>query len=560
MELNKNKIIFFTLIFYFFIFGTIASFLIPPFQKPDEFAHFKKVVSLANFDWFCQKKQQPLNPNLYQVITNLQISLLPFNYNSKMPVELYKTPPIKGKSILFDIKEGCRFFDNFGYLIPVVVYKLTSFLSLNGFILFGLMRFLIFACSYTVLIYFILKGKNSFIKQISFFILALPMTINQLSAFSYDVGHLFFGLMFINLFFNFLEIKKLSWTSLTCLLVVFFLFIFSKALYESFFLLFFLISRKKLTSIGIKKEMFLLLIFMAIVVLRLSFYEKTGINLGNYDSTIQKEILLENPWRLFSILKKTYFDSFEFYVKSLIGILGWLDFHLDFFVYVFFVAIFGYIIGVNLKSIKITSGEAIIYFLLLISGLLGLFLGEFFYWTSPGASRIEGVQGRYLIIFLPFFSYLLIYLIRNIKYSFILIVFFLLILNLRSIYYRYYDYSVYARPTKDLLISKKRYILIKPRSEKIFTIKEKIIGACYGVYLKFKNKKFNSPVKVEIFDDKNKQVVYFLKEQVNNSQVAIGVSFPKTKFQKPVYIKVVNKYSLKSLIILDEAALNCIQD
>lgn len=54
----------------------IASFLIPPFQKPDEFAHFKKVVSLANFDWSCRKEKQPINPNLYQVIANPQIGVI----------------------------------------------------------------------------------------------------------------------------------------------------------------------------------------------------------------------------------------------------------------------------------------------------------------------------------------------------------------------------------------------------------------------------------------------------------------------------------------------------
>jgi len=51
-----NKKIAFLIFLYFLITGFFFSFLIPPFQKPDEFAHFKKTVSVANFDFFVRIK------------------------------------------------------------------------------------------------------------------------------------------------------------------------------------------------------------------------------------------------------------------------------------------------------------------------------------------------------------------------------------------------------------------------------------------------------------------------------------------------------------------------
>jgi len=121
-------------------------------------------------------------------------------------------------------------------------------------------------------------------------------------------------------------------------------------------------------------------------------------------------IFLENPWRFFSLLEKTYFDFFDDYVKSFIGVLGWLDFELDFFVYLFFLVFFGFIVGVFFKKINISKSQAFIYFFASFGTFFLILMAEFFYRTAPGASHIAGVQGRYLIILLPIFSYFLIFL------------------------------------------------------------------------------------------------------------------------------------------------------
>jgi len=137
---------------------------------------------------------------------------------------------------------------------------------------------------------------------------------------------------------------------------------------------------------------------------------------------------------------------------------------------------------------------------------------------------------------------------------------FLIFLNTRAIFYRYFDYSVYARLTRDLKTIKGNFILIKPKKQKILVINDNFNGACYGVYLKFKNKKFKAPVKVEVFDKKAKRVVYFLENHVTNLKEPVFAPFPKTKFQPPVYIKIINRYSNTPLRVFNKAALSCITD
>lgn len=141
----------------------------------------------------------------------------------------------------------------------------------------------------------------------------------------------------------------------------------------------------------------------------------------------------------------------------------------------------------------------------------------------------------------------------------LLIVLLILFLNIYSIYNRYYDFSVYAKPTLDLNTYKKNFIKIKPNQEKIFTITEQPQGACCGVYLRFKNKKFYAPIKVEVYDAKNNVIVYFTQNQITTREMVLS-NFTKKKFAAPIFVKVINKYSDKPLTMLDKVALNCIQD
>ncbi len=555
----KRKIVFVLFLGYLLIQGIIFSFIIPPFQKPDEFAHFKRMVSIVKFDFSCQNKFQLIPKKFYEVIDNVQINELRFKYNSKMPVSLYKSNVAKGE-VKYDISEGCRFKNWVGYLISIFYYKILTPLPLNGFILLGLIRFFTFLTVYVILIFYVLKIKDLFIRILIFFVLGLPMTLNQTTAVSYDVGHLFFGMFFLILFFRLKEEKEYTFSKLFFLIIIFLGFIFSKPLYEFFFLLFFLLEEKKFKNLFFKKNQLIFFFILPILIFKFLTINQTGKYLGNFDPRIQATILLSDPLRLIQIIEKTYFESITFYLKSIIGILGWLDFDLNFFLYFFFYGLMGFLIGFFVKKNKISPKEFLIYFLLLFLNIGYIFLGEFLYWTEPGASSVSGVQGRYFLIFIPFFFLILNFILQR---MFFFLTFFLLIfitfLNIKTIFKRYYDYSVYARLTLDLNSFKKAFIQIPPGGEKLIRLEEPVFGNCYSVLLRFKgNKFFKEPIKVEVYDKSNREVVYFIPSRVNYSEEATGIDFArKIKFNPPVFVKILNPYGKKSVTLLDKVALNC---
>lgn len=553
-----KKITIFLLIFYLIVSGLIFSFLIPPFQKPDEFAHFEKTISLVNLDIFCLQKKYSIPANLYEVFNSPEVRFIPFNNKSKMSTSLYRLPPKTDENKILNIKEGCRYKDNVGYIFAIISYSIFSSVPINGFILFGLMRFFIFIVTYTFLIYFILKIKNNFFQIISFFILSLPMTINQMSAFSYDVGHLFFGLIFLGLFFEVFNKKKFVAKDIFFLTLSYILFYFSKPFYDFYIFLFFLIPKEVFKKIKLNKMVFIFFLFVFILWVRIQNFHSSAVSLGLYDSRIQKEIIFENFVRFLSILITSLIDNFRFYTLSTIGILGWLDFELNFFVYFFFITLFGGIVFYFKDKIKFKKEEIIIYLLVAISIFFTIFVGEFLYWTVPGDDRISGVQGRYFIILIPLITLIFIYLSKKIIFTLIILLL-IIFLNIHFIYNRYYDFSVYAKPTINLNTYKKNFIKINPYQEKIFTITKQPKGACYGVYLLFKNRMFFAPIKVEIYDKENRVVVYFTQNQTTSREMVLS-KFNKRKFTAPIFVKVLNKYSDKPLIILDKVALNCIQD
>lgn len=142
MVLNNKlkKVLFVFFLIYLFFNGFIFSFLIPPFQKPDEFEHFKRTISVANLDLNCQKKKHLINKNLFLLVNNFYLKSLPFNYHFKMPFSLYRESVIQGKTVL-DVSKGCQFKDWIGYLITAFFIKFFPDYQLMVFCFLTLLDF-----------------------------------------------------------------------------------------------------------------------------------------------------------------------------------------------------------------------------------------------------------------------------------------------------------------------------------------------------------------------------------------------------------------------------------
>ncbi len=140
----------------------------------------------------------------------------------------------------------------------------------------------------------------------------------------------------------------------------------------------------------------------------------------------------------------------SFYIETLLGYFGWLDFQYDVFNY-FMVG--GLLVLFALRSIVdsrkrlLTNFELGIFWLFPIFNVFLLITLFYFSWTSPGSFVSEGVQGRY---FLPLVPFVMLGIIETILFvgkrrSMYLLTIGLLIIVLWSttdaVYKRYYDFS-----------------------------------------------------------------------------------------------------------------------
>jgi uncharacterized membrane protein len=473
-----------------------------------------------NFNFGCENKNVKIDSRLFEVYTNSHIRTAPFKYVYKIPRSDYKkifsTEKNFHKTITIEICD----LPNFPYLYHAFVLKLTTLLPFSGWYIIFTARFLIFLGIFIIIFLFLKKYSDEFISSIVFFILSIPMVIHQLTSFSYDAILILFTLLnFIYVFY--LRKKKIKIKDLILLFILYEGIFLSKSGYEFLAFTFFLIPIK---NINISKRfnsliyfLFFILILLSLAYIRFSFFNNVYL-IGNdtYSSPIyiNSYLIKRYPSFFIEVLSKTYDNLFKFYLESLIGIFGWLDYGLEYIVYITFISIFGFLIGYLSLSKKAINYRLnyfqIINLILLISASILNFL-VFFYitYSNKGEYLIKGVQGRYFISFLPFLIILIINLIHYLKRIFLIFIIFIILNSyIKSIYYRYFDY--YPLRKSEYQIEKVKLMsedYKKLDDELTFYLKVKRNYKISSIYLNFINKKYDFPIELQIFNNKNKPLV-----------------------------------------------------
>jgi len=280
------------------------------------------------------------------------------------------------------------------------------------------------------------------------------MTLHQISSFSYDTVHIMLGLTFFTLLISRDVINLPAGRQVTVstkyfkLFFVLFLFLLSKKLgYEAFFLLIFLI------PFEIKPVIISSLIFLPFYLLSktsgvhdLSYFSNNQI----FDPLRQLNFLLSNPMNIIKVLIVTTVQRFGFYLQSLIGIFGWLEYGLDPLSYLLYGLFFIYVIVETRHTLSLHKNKTILLSLTLIISYIFIILLGFVFYTVKGTLISGGIQGRYFIPFVPFIILLItqftqkinwpkIKMGNNVKNIFsILIIIYLMTATFYSVFKRYY--------------------------------------------------------------------------------------------------------------------------
>ena len=448
-----NVIVFFLIPVQLFIF----TFLVPPFQKPDEQAHFEQSLIIGKGHLFCQKKSNntvPLEKKYVDFIKNPYLDLLTHGKPSKLPLQTFLKDLFSNnqsnKLISFNVDHLCS-FPLISYLPQAFILRILSLINISPILSIYLARLMMSILGYFWFLYLYKKINDNY-KLIILFTFALPMTLHQVSSLSYDVLHIMFALTFFTLIMNKNKgVINHTTTKYIKIFLILFLFLASKKIgYETFFLFLFLI------PIKIKPMIISNLIFFPVYLLSKSS--------GSYDiqasltsSTIaplhQLNFLISNPLNIFNVLITTTVQRFTFYLQSLIGIFGWLEYGLDPLSYFIYGLFFVYVL-INVETRHASSlqkNKKILLFLTLIISYVFIILLAYVFNTIPGILTAHGVQGRYFIPFLPFMILLLIQFkpklkhLQNIKINefiinsiYFLVVVYLILATFYSVFNRYF--------------------------------------------------------------------------------------------------------------------------
>jgi len=451
---------------FIFLLGIIFTFAVPPFQKPDEIAHFLRSVALSDGQFTCNYENEKSYFNVpskyFSYLSEIGEGRIAFHYEEKFFIEDLK----KAESRTYEedemVEYGFCSLPFVGYIpasIGIFIGDLFNSMSLE-FYLARLFNFLIF---FILLIWSYRRLKDSKLRWVIISYAMIPMVTHQVSAVGYDAMQLALTPVIFSLLADFFRKAEIKKKDLLIFVISMILLLAIKPGYYFMCLLYFLIPWSKIAKEK-KKYLLITLIYLLFCILSAVFYLKldTGSSFVNTEGNINAYAqlsLLKNP-KLFSDLVRNTINTYlVFYIKSFIGVFGWLDyglFEIIYLLYIFYWAFVAYAIKddvVNIVKKKIPLVTIILGITLFLT--IGFLFGSMYLtWNTVGATVIAGVQGRYFLILFPYFIIFISLLIKLFESSkkfraviIVLFIVFLLVEILYAIYNRYYYYSYSIDPS-----------------------------------------------------------------------------------------------------------------
>lgn len=449
-----------TILWFSLVVGLILTFLIPPFQKPDEPIHFYKSISVASGRLICQKSDgQVFNDPLPQYLVDFPNQMLTehvaFKKTIPFPISLYRLTTTRNLDTKVKVNQpaSCS-LPSILYLPTGLTMAIPIKLGMSPLLIFFLGRLtnLLVSLAIFYLAIRIIPKKQRLIPA---FILAMPMVLHQLSSFSKDALHISLGVLAFSLLVRFSAKKaKIKLGELLLFFVSLAVSILARPQYILFSFLPLLISKKKVLKrhLSIKvASMFFIVSIVAVIGLALTLetYSAKAVSLGQstplsfVHPNLQVKYLLENPWRLVTILSDSIEENSVFYFRGLFGIFGWLDYELSWYLYLIYLGFFFWVVYLTKKKSPLLSLlKVILLSTILVGTIYGIFLAQYIYGSPVAAKVVRGVQGRYFIIMIPYAIWLATSLWSRFGKKVLLPVMLLVIVSLLgSVGYRYYNYS-----------------------------------------------------------------------------------------------------------------------
>lgn len=453
---------------YLFLLGLILTFLVPPFQKPDEVVHYYKAVAIATGTLGCKhddvgRGYAPIPQYLEEFPRAMQALHIAADPSVKFGSSLYRQAWSQKNYSMTPVSEntGCSLPFVF-YFVPAAAIAIPITFGWNPLLIFYIGRFFAFMVSFIMILVALKISPRQFTPMV-FLVASFPTVLFQIGSYSKDSLHIAFGLLAISLMFA-LRTKaiRISVLSMTVFCFVLFMTIFSRPQYILLLLLFLLLPDTKsallifLRSLNNlrKSEVILLSIVTAIslailILLSIFIYFKAYALLqGRSEFTFADPILQiryvgEYPYHFLRVLNEFFKNGLPLAIHSMIGISGWKLEDFPRYVTVLYLLLSIFVCAKLSTNLRNISKKDVIVLLSIVLGTLIIQLFLMYIFATPVASKnIWGIQGRYFIVLLPLVFILLTKVVLVLRHRLVLIAFLCIFLSsLSAIYERYYNYD-----------------------------------------------------------------------------------------------------------------------
>lgn len=348
-----------------FIFGLLMMFITPPFLVPDEHEHVLRACEVSQGILY---NKTPALPNKCEEKLSSELQI--HHYDSFYSASAYS--PVLYLSSALGLKIGSHWGGK------------TMFYIGRFFNLFVWICLIALAIRITPVF-----------KYLFLFTALLPMSVYEGMSYAADsFNNAFVFLFFAYIFKLIFEKRDITKSNMLILFVFSIISAFTKgAIYPNF--LFVFLPMKKY------KWQFVTSIFLISFAL-MSLWSANNVIYVNpaVNTDYQKYLLIHNPLNfVITYLKSSI--SIENYLKSLIGILGWLNIRFASVFYVVTSVIFC-LCFIFIPEKKITDKYRIFSLGVFVCFITILHLMYYIIWTAPSDEIIHGIQGRYFIPILPF--------------------------------------------------------------------------------------------------------------------------------------------------------------
>jgi uncharacterized membrane protein len=395
------------------IFGLIMVVIVPPFQTPDEPAHYYRAYDIADFKWIAQKTASGMGDELPQSLYRIAEELtneIPFHPQQKITVQKiidYLSLPLNES-----VKTFVPF--NTSALAPPVVYipqalGMTTGKALHLSPLIFLYLGRLFNLIAWITLVFIAIRITPIGKWLFFLLALLPMSVFLASSLSADpvTNGLSFLLIACILKEALMDREfPLRPSNLIVISILLALIALTKQAYFFTPFLFLLIPVKRLKNtkryltifVGLASVFFLAGSLWFFAVSKIYVPYQAGVSPGD-----QLHHILVHPLKYFVMIIQALIAQ-GFYIPSFVGCLGWLDTTLPLGIYLsypFFLLASSLYDDPNQSFLTIKQRA----WLLLISifGSMMIFTMLYLSWDPVGSELITGVQGRYFFPIAPLF-------------------------------------------------------------------------------------------------------------------------------------------------------------